>query len=249
MIDNIVTTSIIIWVTLAITRIVASIIKNNGIMDSIRGIGFLIIATFWYGVNTDPSVWQNILYILIIIRSISLTSYITRRNNWKPEDFRYQKRREEWGSLAIRRSLVQIYLLQWVMMLIISLPIIYGMNNDIQIRQVIIWTIIFSIGYYREAKWNRELIIFKKDKINKGKLLTTGLRNKSRHPNYFGEACIWRGIRICTLPALRTIASPILITYLLRYVSWVPLLEKKYEWRKDFEQYKKQTPVFFPKIK
>jgi hypothetical protein len=56
MIDNILTTSIIIGVTVLITRIIASIIKNNGIMDSIRGVGFLIIATFWYGNNTDPSI-------------------------------------------------------------------------------------------------------------------------------------------------------------------------------------------------
>ena len=249
MIDNILTTSIIIGVTVLITRIIASIIKNNGIMDSIRGVGFLIIATFWYGNNRDPSIWQTILYILIMIRSISLTTYITWRNNGKPEDFRYKKRREERGKVVIRRSLIQIYLLQWVIMLVISLPIIYGLNNNIGIRQIIIWTTISAIGYYREAQWNRELITFKKDKKNKWKLLTTWLRKHSRHPNYFGEACIWRGIRIFALPARRTIASPILLTYLLRYVSWVTMLEKKYEGRKNFKQYKKTTPAFLPKIK
>lgn len=249
MIDNILTTTIIIGTTLFLTRIIANIIKNNWIMDSIRGVGFLIIATFWYGNNTDPSVWQNILYILIVIRSISLTTYITRRNNGKPEDFRYQKRRKEWGSHAIRKSLIHIYLLQWIIMLIISLPIIYGLNQEITIRQIIMWTTIFIIWYYREAQWNRELIRFKKNRKNKWKLLTKGLRKHSRHPNYFGEACIWRGIRIFSVSTRRTISSPILITYLLRYVSWIPMLEKKYVWRKDFEKYKKQTPALFPRIK
>lgn len=42
------------------------------------------------------------------------------------------------------------------------------------------------------------------------------------------------------------ILSPLLITFFLLYVSGVPMLEKKYEGRADWEDYKRRTPKFFP---
>ena len=77
----------------------------------------------------------------------------------------------------------------------------------------------------------------------KGKLLTTGLWRYSRHPNYFGEALLWWGLAAisCRWEAL---VSPIGLTLLLRYVTGVPMLERKYRKREDFKAYRSQTSPF-----
>jgi steroid 5-alpha reductase family enzyme len=78
--------------------------------------------------------------------------------------------------------------------------------------------------------------------------MQTGLWRYSRHPNYFGEVLVWWWIGIIGMSAQAWmgIIWPLVITILILFVSWVPLLEKKYAWRADFEAYKKRTSVFFP---
>ena len=84
-----------------------------------------------------------------------------------------------------------------------------------------------------------------------GKLLTTGLWQYTRHPNYFGEATQWWGVFLMAVSGgtrFWLIISPVVITLFLLYVSGVPMLEKKYAGRPDWEAYKRKTSKFFPLI-
>jgi steroid 5-alpha reductase family enzyme len=79
--------------------------------------------------------------------------------------------------------------------------------------------------------------------------MTEGLWQYTRHPNYFGEATMWWGIffmSISNINQIGNIISPITITFLLLFVSGVPLLENKYKDRPDFIEYSKKTNKFFP---
>lgn len=79
--------------------------------------------------------------------------------------------------------------------------------------------------------------------------MQTGLWKYTRHPNYFGEATMWWGIFIIASASefyIINLISPVLITYLLLFVSGVPLLEEKYKNRPDFIEYKKHTSIFIP---
>ena len=79
--------------------------------------------------------------------------------------------------------------------------------------------------------------------------MESGLWKYTRHPNYFGEVTLWWGIFIVVLSfpnALFTLVGPVTITILILFVSGIPLLEKKYAGRPDFEAYKKRTSVFIP---
>lgn len=81
--------------------------------------------------------------------------------------------------------------------------------------------------------------------------MTTGLWSTTRHPNYFGEALSWWGIFILTITSVGSligIIGPIIITLLLLFVSGVPLLEKKYRDRPDFQVYAQKTAKFVPFI-
>ena len=83
----------------------------------------------------------------------------------------------------------------------------------------------------------------------KRKFIDWGLWKYTRHPNYFGEALLWWGIWLiaCSVPnGWKTIFAPLFITILVRFVSGVPLLERKYEGREDWKRYCSQTNVFVP---
>eukprot|EP00347_Sterkiella_histriomuscorum_P021370 403334218 len=108
---------------------------------------------------------------------------------------------------------------------------------------------VWIIGFIIELVADSQLLMFKKNRLNKGKLLTTGLWRYSRHPNYFGEALMWWGIYIIACQVYLgyiTIFAPVLTTLLLRFVSGVPILEQKCKDRDDYKAYKKQTNCFIP---
>jgi len=142
-------------------------------------------------------------------------------------------------------------MLQGFFMLLIAWPIIHlNQGSSVDFGMIdIAGILIFSTGFYFEAMGDYQLTRFRKDPINSGKIITTGLWKFTRHPNYFGEALLWWGIWLMAVPlvdGIYTVISPITITLLLRYVSGVPMLEKKYEGRADWEEYKSRTPVFVP---
>ena len=100
-----------------------------------------------------------------------------------------------------------------------------------------------------ESIGDSQLKYFLQNPTNKGKIITTGLWKYTRHPNYFGEVVLWWGIWFLSLSTsygLISLISPITITFLILKVSGIPMLEKKYEGRKDFETYKQKTNSFFP---
>lgn len=235
-----------------LTFLFAVVKRNNSYVDIIWGLGFLLLAAISY-LYSDQALRQSITTIYVVIWGLRLAVHIYSRNRGKPEDFRYATWRKDWGSSWVIRSFTKIYLLQWVLMLLISIPIIItnltpssplGYLDYLGI--VIWWT-----GFLFEAIGDYQLKKFKKNKRNKGKLMTTGLWSLTRHPNYFGEATLWWGIALMSFSQshnLLVFVGPIVIDFLLLKVSGIPLLEKKYQERKDWQQYAAQTPPFWPRL-
>ncbi len=136
-------------------------------------------------------------------------------------------------------------------MMLIAFPVI--LIHEQANQDITVWTLlgvsIWIVGYFFEVVGDAQLRAFKQNPENKGKLMTTGLWAYTRHPNYFGEAVMWWGIFIIALSAgasLISVISPIAITYLLVFVSGVPLLEKAMVGRPGFEAYAKRTNKFIP---
>jgi steroid 5-alpha reductase family enzyme len=191
--------------------------------------------------------------MLIAIWGIRLALHIGLRSKGKPEDFRYKKWREEWGKYFLLRSYLQVYLLQGFFMWIISIPIIVvSVATDQAISPFILaGTIIWLIGFAFEAIGDYQLMVFIKHKKNKSDIMQTGLWKYTRHPNYFGEVLLWWGMFIIVMPlqyGIWAIISPITISYLLLYVSGIPMLEAKYKNNEAFQAYKKRTSAFFPML-
>lgn len=229
--------------------IVSVIKKRNDIADIAWGMGFVLMAWLSF-IISGFSLKALIVNALVTVWGVRLAIHIYIRNKDKPEDSRYLEWRKTWKNFFLR-SYLQVFLLQGIFLFLISLPIIY-INHSVsdsfgilEVAGLIIW----GTGFYFETTGDKQLKDFMANPVNKGKLMDRGLWQYSRHPNYFGEVILWWGIFIIAISAPDswfTIIGPMTITILILFVSGIPLLEKKYAGRPDFEKYKKQTSVFFP---
>ena len=230
--------------------------RNNGLVDVAWGLGFILSAGISLALGRPQGAVPWVAFGCVVLWGIRLTWHLARRNWNRPEDYRYKNMRDTWNPRTFYlRMFVQIYLLQFALNYLINLPVIVaGLEdrapwNPVAMLGLAVWI----AGFFCEALADRQLRVFKADAANRGKLLTTGLWRFSRHPNYFGEAVQWWGLWILTIGGGRNLwlfFSPLLITLFLVFVSGVPMLEKKYAGRADWEAYKSRTSKFilwFPK--
>jgi steroid 5-alpha reductase family enzyme len=229
--------------------IVSAIKKRNDIADIAWGLGFVLMT--WLAFFISGFSFKALLAnSLVTVWGLRLTWHIYNRNRNKPEDSRYLEWRKTWKNFYLR-SFLQVFVLQGIFLFLISLPVIFinhSVANSLGILDII-GPVVWIFGFYFECTGDRQLKEFISKPANKGRLMNKGLWQYSRHPNYFGEVTQWWGIFIITLSisgSLFTIIGPLTITVLILFVSGVPLLEKKYAGRTDFEEYKKRTSVFIP---
>lgn len=230
---------------------VFSILKKRAdIADIAWGLGFVLLAVTSFTFFSDHYIRPIIVTLLTSIWGIRLALHIYRRNRNKPEDKRYVEMRKNWKHFKLQ-SYFQIFLLQGLFLFLIIQPVLFvNLSTNpsltfLDLFGVVIW----MIGFYFEVVGDKELKEFVSNPENKGKIMQSGLWKYSRHPNYFGEVSMWWGLFIVALSlqnSFWTIIGAITITILILFVSGVPMLEKKYEGRIDFEEYKKRTSKFFP---
>ncbi len=234
--------------------IVGQLLKNNAVVDPLWGLGFVVVA--WYTIARSPVLSLNhiVVTLLVTIWGLRLFKHLVKRLKNTGEDWRYKEWRTKWGKHALWRAYLQVYLLQALLMFVIVQPVIYVNSHDVSTLGwwlLCIGFIIWNIGYFFESTADRELREFLRYTSNKGKVMEQGLWQYSRHPNYFGEATMWWGIWIIAMGSLPfpwwTIISPMAITYLLLFVSGVPLLEKKMLQNKSYQAYAKKTSKFIPR--
>lgn len=234
--------------------VIASIKKDQWIVDIFWWWCFIAILAVIHIYHIHEEFIDYLISLWIATRAKSLILYIYRKNKGRPEDFRYANRRKQWSLKWKRyfyiRSFFQIYMLQWSIVVILLLPVFYQLTSVhshwIGLLSGL-WVVLFFVAYYFQFMGNYELIRFKSNPENKGKVLQTWLWRYTRHPNYFWESLQWWAIWLGALPlGWRTIISPLLITYLLRFVSWVPMLEEKYKNNPEYQEYAKRTNAFFP---
>ena len=246
-------TAIVVFLYMVIVFLLAQLKKDNSIVDVLWGPGFIVIAFFSILQGEPVDLHKICLNLFVFLWGTRLCIYIYLRNKGKGEDFRYKAWRETWKFFTLR-SFFQIFMLQGVFMLIIALPVYFvNFSPPVEISLLdFVGIALFFMGFFFEAVGDFQLSIFKKNPDNKGKLMTTGLWRITRHPNYFGEALIWWGISCFALDyshGWKVFLSPIILTFLLRFVSGVTMLEKKYEGRADWDVYKKKTAPFVPYLR
>ena len=243
--------ALVVFVYMTSLFAVALLRHDNSIADLAWGPGFLIVALTALAVTRNATGRPLLATLLIAVWGLRLGVHILFRNRGRAEDFRYAAWRQAWGRWFVPRTYVQVFLLQGLFMLAVSSSAIVICHAPV--RPLGPWDVIglavWLVGFFFEVVGDRQLARFKKDPAQRGRIITSGLWRWTRHPNYFGEATMWWGLFLIALAvpggALAAV-SPLTITVLLRWVSGVPLLEKKYAGNEEFAAYARRTNAFIP---
>lgn len=242
-------TGIVLFVYFLLFFITAIIKKDNSIVDIGWGFGFVLAV--WYAFIMSSFSTVNLIVVLLVsLWGVRLGLHILRRKWGKEEDFRYQKWRQNWNNFYLR-SFLQIFMLQGALLFIIVYPSVKIIAEDVDsvgilgLAGIAVW----ATGFLIEMIADRQLRKFIEERSGSEEIIDRGLWKYSRHPNYFGESVVWWGIFLLaldTVGGVLIIASPLLITFLVRFVSGVPLLEKRYEDHENYQKYAEKTSIFFP---
>jgi steroid 5-alpha reductase family enzyme len=235
---------------LAIATWMVSVVRRDvSIVDSLWSILFLA-ATITYIYVSPSSPRDTLLLALVAAWALRLAIYLTARNWAQPEDHRYQKIRARNQPNFAFKSLYLVFLLQGLLAWIVSLPLLASALS----AQPLMWLdyigvgiVVFGTLFESIADW--QLSRFKADVNNKGRVLNTGLWRYTRHPNYFGEFCVWWGFYLIAVAAggWWALPGPLLMSVLLLKVSGVSLLEKDIgERRPAYRDYILSTNAFIP---
>jgi steroid 5-alpha reductase family enzyme len=240
--------------------IIATLIKNNSIVDIGWGLGFVVTAWILFFISQEYSWEKLIINALVSFWGLRLFYHILKRNIFAKEDFRYRKWRDDWGKYVVIRAFFQIFMLQGLFMFVVGIGVfyinIYGFATDdlsgFAVFGLILGVLIWLIGYLFEVVGDKQLKDHIANKNKSQKLMTRGLWAYTRHPNYFGEALLWWGIFVFIFAGganIYVIISPVVITYLLRFVSGVPMLEKRMKESPGWDEYAAMTNAFIPWFK
>lgn len=232
--------------------VLANYLKRIDIIDMAWALGFLFVAflsLLLYGSTTTAG---YLAVLFVAIWSIRLFLHILSRIATHKEDKRYAYYRKKWGAQFWQNTYTNIYLVQAVLILLVSTaPIaIITSNNDIFLPLAIIGFVVWGFGIVFESVADYQLRRFvQAQKFSKQKdIMDTGLWKYSRHPNYFGEITTWLGASIVavSLAAWWGLLSFIVITLLITKISGIPPIERQRKNDKAYQVYKKHTSVLIP---
>lgn len=233
-----------VWFLIAQAR------RDNSIADVAWGLGFVLLGWGLYAQVPGYPLW---LCGMVTLWGLRLAAHIGWRNRSHGEDWRYQQWRAEWGSRAPWMAFWRVFMLQGAFMWLVALPLMVAATAAPALGELgwsgLLGGGLWLVGWAYEAVADAQLAAFKADAANKGRVMRSGLWRYSRHPNYFGEILVWWGIFWVVWPAgtwWLSVVGPAVITWLLLRVSGVPMLEKKYEGRPDYQAYIRETPAVFP---
>ena len=235
------------------TWLVSIRLKNVSIVDIVWGAGFVLVAWVSYALGDGVASRKMLLAWMVTLWGGRLAIYLFIRNHGKGEDPRYVAMRKRRGDKFALQSLWVVVGLQGVLMWLVSLPVQVGSVADqpTSLGPVeIVGVILYTIGIYFESTGDFQLSQFKADPANAGQVMDQGLWRYTRHPNYFGDFCVWWGIWIvaaATGVGIYAIVGPIVMTFFLLRVSGVAMLERSITKRRPgYDEYMRRTNAFFP---
>jgi steroid 5-alpha reductase family enzyme len=227
--------------------------RDASIVDVVWGLGFVVVAWVAYAVGDGLAERRLLLALMTTVWGLRLAAYLLRRNWGQGEDPRYVAMRSHHGDRFGLVSLGLVFGLQGAIMWVVSLPVQVGAVPELpdELGAVeAVGLVVWAVGLFFEAVGDWQLARFRADPAHRDRVLDRGLWRYTRHPNYFGDCCVWWGIWIVaatTGVGLYAIVGPLLMTYLLLRVSGVAMLERTIGRRRPgYDDYVARTNAFFP---
>jgi steroid 5-alpha reductase family enzyme len=241
-------------VGLSLATWLASVARRDAsLVDRMWGAFIASAALAWFAWLPAPGARGLAMLVLVVAWALRLGLYVTVRNWGHGEDRRYQQIRARNEPRFALKSLYLVFGLQAVLAWVVAAPFLAGMAAQRALGVLdFIGMALAAFGIVYEAIADAQMSRFRSDPAHRGQVMDRGLWRYSRHPNYFGEACIWWGFWMLALGGAGwagawTVVSPVLMTVLLLKVSGVSLLEKDIgERRPAYRDYVARTPAFIP---
>jgi steroid 5-alpha reductase family enzyme len=236
------------------TWLLSLALGDASIVDVAWGLGFVLVAWVSFSVGDGAEARRWLVALLTTIWGVRLAGYLAWRNIGKGEDFRYQAMRRRYGARFGVVSLFVVFGVQGLAMWTVSLPVQAAPVPNtpdgltfLDFAGIALW----CVGMFFETVGDLQLARFKSDAASAGRVMDRGLWRYTRHPNYFGDFCVWWGlylIALATGDAWWSIAGPLLMSVLLMRVSGVTLLERHLTRnRPGYDDYARRTSTFFPR--
>ncbi len=249
--------SVLIWSAGALLAYVVALwllslpLHDVSIVDPGWGLGFVIVAWIAFVVGDGCLGRRLLLAVLVSVWGVRLCLYLVARKLRSPgEDPRYGEWRARHGARFPLVSLVTVFLLQGVLIWIVSLPVQGAAPRPPGLGVLdFVGVGVWAIGLLFEALGDYQLAHFKADAANRGQVMDRGLWRYTRHPNYFGDFTVWWGLYLIaasTGGAWWTVVGPLVMSLLLIRVSGKGHLEARMIERPGYAEYVARTSGFFP---
>ncbi|HEY5106779.1 MAG TPA: DUF1295 domain-containing protein [Caulobacteraceae bacterium] len=237
--------------------LVSLVMRDVTVVDSWWPFGMVMLAGASFVETGARTPHKLVLLGLCVAWGVRLGVHLLLRWRREGPDRRYiamiedAKQRRGWGFAL--SSLLLVFALQAPLQFIVALPVQLGQAPS---DRAPLGPLGFAgaalavLGLVFETVGDRQLTRFKADAANKGLVMDKGLWRYTRHPNYFGDACLWWGLFLIaaeTPYGLWSAPGPILITLLLTRFSGVPTVESRLRaHRPGYEDYVRRTSAFAP---
>jgi steroid 5-alpha reductase family enzyme len=231
-------------------------VHRLSVVDVTWGASFALIAVVGWLVSLpddDASTLRRaLIVVLTVIWGGRLAVHIGRRQRGAPEDPRYTEMMSKATGNPTWAALRSVFLLQAVAAWFISLPLQFALV-DAGGAGPLLWVgvLLWAVGFFFESVGDAQLTRFKADPASRGQVMDSGLWRYTRHPNYFGDACVWWGLFLIAADAgwsWLTLLSPLLMTWFLAAKTGKPLMEKQLsKSRPGYAEYVERTSGFIPR--
>ena len=230
------------------------LLKTEKYYDLVGSLTYITTVSLAYFAVEDKTMIDSIIYFYVMVWALRLGIYLFRRVRNDGKDVRFEKAKRHffwflqyWMGQALWVSLTACAAI---------IAILSPEDDALPVLAMVGMTLWLS-GFTIETISDYQKRVFRKENNPTEAFIHTGLWARSRHPNYFGEITLWTGIAVIALNTLTgieyiTLISPIFVYILLTRISGINLLERiadeRYGHLEEYQQYKRNTPVLFPKL-
>lgn len=249
---------VLLWSAIALTVlqgatfVVARRLRRYNVVDVVWGPGSVLVAIVAAVLGEGSFPRRLLLLVLVAVWGVRLGWYIRRRTAGRGEDPRYARlldRREPSVPVVISRIFLPQGVAQWIVSLPVQVAAAAGPVRGVGWVAMVAGVLLWSAGLFFEAVGDRQMARFQADPARHG-IMDCGLWAWTRHPNYFGDCCVWWGlwlIAAAVWPGVLTVFAPLLMSYLLIHGTGARLLEQAMAYRPGYREYQQRTAYFFPR--
>tara|TARA_B110000879_G_scaffold204698_1_gene284058 strand:- start:272 stop:1096 length:825 start_codon:yes stop_codon:yes gene_type:complete len=246
----------VLFLIAVVTWLISLAIDDVSIVDYIWSLlSLAAAATYAYHTGVESTV-SLVMLLMVSIWALRLTFFLMKRGRNQPEDRRYQVIRKRNSPNFGLKSLYLIFIFQGFIAWIISIIFVPVFAAGATSETALSWSLwhsagvaLWLFGLLFESIADNQLHAHNQQVVPNSKTLNSGLWRYCRHPNYFGEFCVWWAWFIFAIPSasLWILVAPLVMSFLLMKFSGVGNMENGITSRRpDYQAYIDSTNTFFP---